>query len=101
MNCVEWYITVYYKYRQYPVKNLNATFKNNELKQIYAGIFHQLSSYFTINPKLNRIISSKLSMERSVSSTSEAPPRPDSSFNFITDPLIKRNQKLNDSHPEK
>lgn len=48
MNSVDWYLSLYYKYREYPVKHLNAAYKNNELRLIYADIFNRLSTYFRI-----------------------------------------------------
>lgn len=42
-------MSLYYKYRDYPVTHINNKYKRNELRNIYASIFSKLSLYFYID----------------------------------------------------
>lgn len=79
MADIEWYLTLYYKYRHYPVKHLNSTFKNNELRHIYANIFNRFTSYFHILTPLSLAPDSSKPPIESYTLISKA-----SSFDFLT-----------------
>jgi len=47
---MNWYMSLYYKYRDYPVNNINIKYKRNELRAVYANIFAKMCLYFFIDP---------------------------------------------------
>lgn len=49
MNNFGWYINLYYKFREYPITELNSMYKTNELKSIYNGMLKKLFTLFQLD----------------------------------------------------
>ena len=68
-----WYMKLYYKYREYPVKEVNSQYKKSELRAVYTSIFTKLSSYFTMEPYITNphqtVTQSFLQSRKSIRST--------------------------------
>jgi len=49
MNNLGWYINLYYKFREYPITELNLAYKPNELKSLYSGLLKKLFILFQLD----------------------------------------------------
>ena len=48
MNSLSWYFSLYYKFRDYPITELNSTLKPSELKALYAATLRKTFSLFQL-----------------------------------------------------
>jgi hypothetical protein len=51
MNNLGWYINLYYKFREYPISELNSSFKPNELRSLYSGMLKKLFLLFQLDTR--------------------------------------------------
>lgn len=49
MNNLAWYFNLYYKFRDYPIAELNSTLKNSELKALYTNMLRKLFLLFQLD----------------------------------------------------
>ena len=48
MNSLNWYFNLYYKFRNYPINELNNSLKNNELKAFYGAMLRKTFTLFQL-----------------------------------------------------
>ena len=48
MNSLTWYFNLYYKFREYPIAELNSSLKPNELKAFYAAMLRKVFVLFQL-----------------------------------------------------
>lgn len=51
MNNINWYFNLYYKFRDYPIGELNSTLKNNELKTLYNNMLRKTFALFQLDTR--------------------------------------------------
>ncbi len=49
MNNLSWYFNLYYKFRDYPIAELNAALKKSELKALYSNMLRKLLALFQLD----------------------------------------------------
>lgn len=49
MNSLSWYLNLYYKFREYPVSEVNAAHKPNELRALYSGMLKKQFVLFQLD----------------------------------------------------
>jgi glycyl-tRNA synthetase (class II) len=49
MNSLSWYFNLYYKFREYPIAELNNSLKHNELKAFYAAMLRKTFALFQLD----------------------------------------------------
>ena len=49
MNSLSWYLNLYYKFREYPVCEVNAAHKPNELRALYSGMLKKQFVLFQLD----------------------------------------------------
>lgn len=49
MISLAWYINLYYKFREYPISEINAVYKPNELRPVYSGMLKKLFTLFQLD----------------------------------------------------
>jgi hypothetical protein len=49
MNTLSWYINLYYKFRDYPIPEINASYKSNELRALYSAMLKKQFTLFQLD----------------------------------------------------
>lgn len=49
MSSLSWYINLYYKFREYPIAEINAAHKPNELRSLYTATLKKLFTLFQLD----------------------------------------------------
>ena len=49
MSSLSWYINLYYKFREYPIAEINAAHKPNELRSLYTSTLKKLFTLFQLD----------------------------------------------------
>lgn len=49
MNSLSWYINLYYKFRDYPIPEINASYKSNELRALYSAMLKKQFTLFQLD----------------------------------------------------
>jgi hypothetical protein len=51
MNNISWYFNLYYKFRDYPIGELNSTLKSSELKTLYSNMLRKVFVLFQLDSR--------------------------------------------------